>query len=99
MDVDVALGQKLRVDAELLGARAHQAERGGRGFLHHVADLAGERDVALAGHARGLDEEDLAADRRVGQPGRDAGHAGALRQLRLEPRRAERLADAVACRR
>ena len=33
---------------------------------------------ALAGHAGGFDEEDLAADGRVGHAGRDAGHAGAL---------------------
>jgi hypothetical protein len=51
-------------DAELLGARAHEAQRRLRGLLHHVAELAGELELAGAVHARRLDEEDLAAHAR-----------------------------------
>ena len=40
-------------------------------------------------HARRLDEEDVAADRRPGKPGRDAGHRGAHGDLALEPALAE----------
>ena len=57
-------------------------------FLHHVADLAGQRQVALAGHG-GLDEEHLAADGRIGQAGRHARDAGPQGQLGLVPERAE----------
>src|SRR5262249_5586846 len=40
-------------------------------------------------NARRLDEQNVAADRRPGETGRDAGHAGAHRRLVLESRRAE----------
>ena len=72
------------VDAELRRARLDQRQRGLRALLHHVAELAGQDQPAVAGHARGLDEQDVAADRRPGEAGRDAGHAGAHRHLGLE---------------
>ena len=40
--------------------------------------------LPLPGMRRGLDEEDFAADGRVGHARRDAGHAGAAGQFRLE---------------
>ena len=81
--------KRLGIDAERDGAVLDDAERGLRAFLHHVAELAGEDQPAAARHARRLDEQDVAADRRPGEPGRHAGHAGAHRHLVLEPRRAE----------
>ena len=45
-------------------------------FPHDVADLAGERGrTPRPGMRRGLDEDDLASDRRIGQAGRDTRNA------------------------
>src|SRR6202165_48063 len=49
-----------------------------RGFttlLHAPADLPGKDQSAAARHARRLDEEDVAAGRRPGEPGGDPRHA------------------------
>src|SRR5690606_38358032 len=70
-------------------------ERGARRLLHHVAELAGDLDLALARHARGLDEEDRAAERRPREPGGHAGDGGALGDLALELRLAEVLDERV----
>ena len=59
-------------DAELLGARAHVAHRRLRRLLHHVAELAGERQPAAAGHERRFGDENLAADFGPRQAGGDA---------------------------
>ena len=64
-------------------------ERRLRALLHHVAELAGEDQPAAAGHAGALDEQDVAAGRRPGKPGRHAGHARAHRHLALEAAAAE----------
>ena len=77
------------VDAELSGAALDQGQRRLRALAHHVAELAGQDQRALSGRAGGLDEEDVAADRRPGEPGRDAGHAGAHRDLVFEAGLAE----------
>src|SRR5262249_60038296 len=60
------------------------AQRSVRALLHYVAALARQDQLAGPGHARRLDEQDVAADRRPGEAGGDAGDAGALRDLRLE---------------
>src|SRR5262249_44004934 len=60
-------------------------ERGLRAFFHHVAELAGEDQPFAAGNPRRLDEQDVAADWRPGEAGRDAGHARAHRGLAFEP--------------
>src|SRR5690606_36400149 len=52
-------------------------------------------DVPLAGHARGLDEQDRAAERRPGEACGDAGDRRALRDLTVELRLSEVL-DEVA---
>ena len=57
------------------GAVLDQAQRRLGAFLHHLAQLAGQDQPAGARDARRLDEQDVAADRRPGQAGRDAGHA------------------------
>ena len=76
VDVNVVSFESVRLDAEFAHAAADEAEGGLGGFLHDVADLAGERDVAFAGIAGGFDVENFAADRGVGQAGDDAGRAG-----------------------
>src|SRR4029079_5056245 len=52
---------------------AHVGERGFGRLAHDIAELPGDGQPALARHRRGLDEEQLAADRRPGQP---SGYAG-----------------------
>ena len=81
VDVQVALLEEVLGDAELLGVGAHVGERRLRRLLHHVAELAGELQLARAVHARRLDEEDLAADAGPGEAGGDAGLLGALGDL------------------
>ena len=89
MDVDVALLEQRRIDAERHRAILDDAQRGLRALFHDVAELAGEDQLAVAGQARRLDEEDIAADRRPCEPGRDTRHAHPHRHLVLELRRAE----------
>ena len=89
MDVNVGLLERLRGDAEFSRARLDQRQRGLRAFLHHVAQLAGQDELAGAGHARGFDEQDIAAHRRPREAGGDAGDAAAHRDLGLELARAE----------
>src|SRR4051812_49182777 len=64
--VDVALGP---------------GESGGRRFLHHVAELTGDLQLALARERCRLDEQDLAADRRPRKACRDARYLGAPQRL------------------
>ena len=77
------------VDAERCGAVLHDAQRGLRTFPHDFAELAGQDQLALSGRACGLDEQDVAADRRPREPGRNARHARAHRDLVFEARRSE----------
>ena len=67
VDVDVGLLEEVLVEAQPLGARADERQRRLRRLLHHVAELAGQDQLALAVHLRRLDEQDVAADRRPGQ--------------------------------
>src|SRR4029077_13723483 len=60
-----------------------------RALAHDFAELTGENELARAGHARCLDEQNVAADRRPSEPGGDAGDAGAHRGFAFELRRAE----------
>src|ERR1700736_4264616 len=53
-------------------ARAHVRRRRRDRLLHHVAQVAGHRHAALAGHHGGFDGEQLAADVGPGEPGDDA---------------------------
>src|SRR3954464_6880262 len=68
---------------------------GGCGLLHHLAELAGDRQSSLARVCRRLDEEDVASDRSDGQPGCDSGIGGAPAHLAGEPARPEPLANAL----
>src|SRR3954454_10723956 len=60
---------------------------GGCGLLHHLAELAGDRQSPLARVCRCLDEEDVASDRSDGQPSCDSGIGGAPAHLAGEPAR------------
>ena len=59
---------------------AHVGQRRLGGLLHDVAELAGDRQLALARDRRGLDEQHVAADRRPRQA-RSRRRAGAVRRL------------------
>ena len=66
---------KSSASPRLRGVRTHPGQRGLHRFLHHLADLAGHGEAALALHLVGFDEENVAAGRR---PGQSHGHAGPL---------------------
>ncbi len=87
--VDVALFEPRRIDAERLGLRLEQAQCRLRAFLHHVAELAGEDQLAAARDAGGFDEQDVAAHRRPRKARGHARHADAHRDFVLELRRTE----------
>src|SRR5690606_3957595 len=72
-----------------------KAERDLCALLHDVAEMPGEHQLAAAGNPRRLDEEYVAADRRPGEAGRDAGNAGAGRELALELACAEDALDVL----
>src|ERR671924_2225510 len=70
-----------------------------RGFLHHLAELAGDLEAAGAREGRRLDEEHVAPDGRHCEAGRDAWIRSALAHLadeaaRPEPLSHPRLVDA-----
>ena len=83
-------------DAQPVGVGPRVRPRGARGLLHHVAELAGQDQVALAAHRRGLDEHDVAAGRRVIHAGRDADLILAGRVLGVHARPAEHRARTSA---
>src|SRR6185369_8515833 len=95
VDGDVALGEDIRIDAQIARPRLRQAHGDLRTLLHHVAELARQHHATVAGHTRRLDEQDVAADRRPRQPGRNTRHAGAQRHLALEPGRPQDARDVV----
>src|SRR5882724_9585691 len=77
--------------AQLAIAAAKETERGLHRFLHHFADVSGERDISFARITCRFDVQYFAASRRVSQTGNDSRFTG------LEPcfanvfRRAEHL--------
>src|SRR5262245_11456870 len=88
--MDVRRLPELGRDAELLGVgtdpRAGRLHR----LLHDVAELTGQGQGALALHPRGLDDQDVAADRCPCQADRDTRDPRALLDLlELEARHAE----------
>ena len=62
VDVDVHVLVEIPLQAQLVGARAHVAQRRLRGLLHDVAEAAGDDQLALAGHHRHLGCQQLAAE-------------------------------------
>ena len=93
VDVDVAGVEEVGVDPELLGVAAHEGQGRARRLLHHVTELAGDLQAALATHLRGLDEQDVPADRRPREPSGDAGDRGPLGDFVEEPALAEVLVE------
>ena len=91
--VERALVERVGLDLELLRVRADVGERDLRGLLHHVAELAGQRQPLVALHAGRLDEEDVAAGARDGEPGGDARDRRPLGGLLAEALPAERVAE------
>jgi hypothetical protein len=64
---------EIRIDAEHSGPAAHHGHGGLDGLLHDLAQLARVGQLALAGHQRGLDAQQLAAHFGPGQS-RDLAH-------------------------
>src|SRR6266498_3043402 len=73
VDVDVVFLKVGAAQMKLLGLAAQITQGGLRAFLHHIAERAGEGQLACARHAGGLDEQDLPPDRGPGQAHGDAG--------------------------
>ena len=80
---------------ELARVRAHPRERRLRRLLHHLAELAGDRQPSGARVCGRLDEEDVPTDGRVGKPGRDTGVGRPPAGVGREPARAEPFADTL----
>ena len=53
-------------------SRADEAGRDFRRFLHHIAELACGRDLAVSGHEHRFGKQDFASDRRPGHACDDA---------------------------
>src|SRR5262249_56704522 len=79
VDMDVLALEQRRLDAEIRGPRLDIAFRGLNGFAHHLAQLAGDDDLALARQGDGFDRQDLAADFGPGETGGDAHQVLLLR--------------------
>ena len=79
----------------MLGAAAHDGHRRLDRLLHHLAELAGVLQLALARHDRGLDGQQLAADFRPGEA-RDLADAVLLLGLAVaEAPHAEELVEVL----
>src|SRR5450759_4846750 len=89
MNVDFAFLEDRGIDSKLGGAAFRQRQRGLCAFAHDVAELPGKDQGPFAGNAGRLDKENVAADRRPGQSGRDPGDAGAHGDLAFEAGLAE----------
>ena len=75
MDMDIPVLVLLRID----GQTGLNQGKGNLGrFLHDVAELAGQNQLAASGHVRCFDEENLAAHLGPGQTRDDSGRIGGL---------------------
>src|SRR5207244_417181 len=96
-DVDVDVVRPEPVLAHALAdaprVRLDPRQRGGSRLLPHVAELAGYLERAVAGEARGLDEQHVAPDRRPREPGRHTRCVRAAADLGQEAALSEQLAD------
>ena len=79
VDVNVDVLEYLLVDAEFRCVGPNESEGGLRGFLHHVAELAGQGEVVLPLHLGRFHEDDVPSHRR---PGQSDGHSGLCRPFR-----------------
>src|SRR5437867_1469927 len=64
------------IHAKLAVAAAKKTERGLHRFLHHFADVSGERDISFARITCRFDVQYFAASRRVSQTGNDSRFTG-----------------------
>ena len=67
MHVQIQFGLKARIQPQRGGPRPNHGHRGLDRFLHDVAQLAGQGQLALARRDRGFDAQQLAADLRPRQ--------------------------------
>src|SRR5262249_3735830 len=95
MQVDVVVGEPRRVEAELDRVGANPRMRGGGGFLHDLAELAGDGEPPFPGIGRRFDEENVAAHRGDGEPRCDARLGGPFSYLAREAPRPEPLASTL----
>ena len=95
MDVDVLAGEDRRLDAIGRRPRLDEAHRRLDQFLHHLAELAGGLDLALAGNGDRLDRQQLAADLGPGKAGDGADLVLFLADAVAELADAEELAEVV----
>ena len=84
VDVDVAVRETVRGDAEPVGVGADVAVGRLRRLFHDVAEVARQVDVAASRDGDGLDEENLAAGGRERQSRRRADLVPAAGELLLE---------------
>src|SRR6266540_5231370 len=90
---DVAGTWIARTRCVLAVQAAHVRQRRCGGLLHHVAELARDLELAVAGIGDRLDEQHVAAEGRPGEAGRHAGLARAPPHLGLEARLTEQVRD------
>src|ERR1022692_2692304 len=96
MDMEFASLEVPLVDAQLLGMAADVGEGDLRRLLHHVAQLPGQDESALAGfHPGGLDEQYVSACARHGQSRCDTRRRGPGCGLLEDLLAAESVADGV----
>src|SRR5208282_45368 len=84
------------IETEHLRSRTHIGKRSLRRFLHHVTELPGDGQLAASRNDGHFDAEQLAAELRPRQPGRDSHLRYGLRRAVAELRNAEVLAEARA---
>src|SRR3954469_9986143 len=92
--MDVVLGEPVLIELrrDLTPVAAHIGECRLRRLLHHVAELAGDRQLAGTGHRGRLDEKHVAAGWSPSKTGRDTGNFGPPPLLSEDAAAAEQLA-------
>ena len=83
VNVDVVLGEEILRYPENGRIRPHPGQSCLHGFLHHLADLSGHGETALALHGVGFDKQHVAAGRRPGQTYNHTCALGALGNFAL----------------
>src|SRR5580658_896772 len=96
MNVDVNAMIETAIESEHLRSRSHVGERSLRRFLHHVAELSGNGQLAASRHDRHLDAEQLSAKLRPREARRDSHLRHRLCGAVAELRNAEILAQTRA---
>src|SRR4030042_3649798 len=89
MDMEVHLFEEVPGDPQFVGVRADETQRRGGRFLHHVAELAGQGEPLFPRHGRRLDEQEVPAGRRPGEPHDYSWLCGPGRRLGGDPDRSE----------